>query len=147
MKVKYSNDRGEHMYRKANISQIMINCIFMLFSLCCILPIILLVSASFTSESAIIAGGYGLFPREFSMESYRITLLNPRQIFTSYTISVSVTVLGTSWALFICSMLAYVISRRDFALRNIFSFILFFTMMFNGGMVPFYILVSKYLHL
>lgn len=118
-----------------------------LLALICLAPFILLISGSFTSEQAIRFGGYSIFPREFTTEAYKILFKNPEKIGRAYGVSIFVSVVGTIVGLFITTMTAYVLARKDFKYRNIFSFFFYFTTLFNGGMVSTYIFYIQYLHL
>lgn len=118
-----------------------------LMALICLLPFIMLVSGSFTSEQAIRFGGYGLIPKDFSVEAYKIIFKTPEKILRAYGVSVFITAVGTFCGLFLTTMTAYVISRKDFKYRNILSFFFYFTTLFNGGMVSTYIFYIQYLHL
>ncbi len=124
-----------------------IHLVLSLITVACVVPLILVVSASFTDEKALVNNGYGLLPSQFSTAAYDYLFRDPRPIFTAYGITIFVTVVGTAFGLLIMSMLAYVLSRKDFKLRKPLSFYVFFTMLFNGGLVPWYIVVSQVLHL
>lgn len=113
----------------------------------CLVPFILLISGSFTSEQLIRLEGYSILPREFSMEAYRIIFKYPEKIIRAYGVSILISVAGTAAGLFITTMASYVISRKDFRYRNIISFFFYFTTLFNGGMVSTYIFYIQYLHL
>lgn len=113
----------------------------------CIFPFILVLSSSLTKESVIVLEGFKLFPTVFSTEAYGILFKYPDQMIRAYAVTITVTVLGTISGLFLTSMTAYCLSRRDFKWRNQFSFFFFFTTLFNGGLVPWYLLLVNYLHL
>lgn len=112
-----------------------------------ILPFILILSSSFTAEGSISEFGYSLIPRKFSLDAYRYIFLQAGNLINSYFTTIIVTVIGTSISILFTTMFAYPLSRRSFILRNKLSFFVFFTMLFNGGIIPTYILVSRYLHL
>lgn len=118
-----------------------------LVALVCLLPFIMLISGSFSSEQAIRFTGYGLLPKEFTLEAYRIVFKYPQKIARAYGVSISITLIGTALGLFITTMAAYVISRKGFKYRNAISFFFYFTTLFNGGMVSTYIFYIQYLHL
>lgn len=118
-----------------------------LVAIICLLPFIMLISGSFSSEQAIRFTGYGLLPKEFTLEAYRIVFKYPEKIARAYGVSILITVTGTVLGLFITTMAAYVISRKDFKYRNVISFFFYFTTLFNGGMVSTYIFYIQYLHL
>ncbi|WP_218571267.1 carbohydrate ABC transporter permease [Paenibacillus oralis] len=118
-----------------------------LFALFCIFPFILVISSSLTEESKIIEDGFQLIPTAFSLEAYSILFKYPQEMLKAYGITISVTLLGTFFGLFLTSMTAYVLSRKDFKWRNHFSFFFFFTTLFSGGLVPWYLLIVNYLNL
>lgn len=113
----------------------------------CLLPFILLISGSFTSEHAISLHGFGIFPSEFSLSAYRLLFRFPEDIIRAYGVSIGITVAGTVGGLFITTMTAYVLSRKDFKYRNKLSFYFYFITLFNGGLLSVYIFVVRYLHL
>lgn len=110
-------------------------------------PIILIISASFTSSKALADIGYRLIPPEFSTEAYKYLLSDPYLVTQSYEVSIFITVVGVSVGVLIMAMLAYVLSKKDFKLRGILTFYIFFTMLFSGGLVPYYINMVRVLHL
>ncbi|CAI6044404.1 carbohydrate ABC transporter permease [Cohnella sp. JJ-181] len=116
-------------------------------ALLCILPFLLILSGSFTSERAIMMDGFKLIPTDLSLEAYRFVFRFPEQILRAYGVTVSLTVLGTVLSLFVIAMCSYVLQRPDFKWRNGFSFFFYFTTLFSGGLVPLYILVVNYLKL
>ena len=118
-----------------------------LVALICLLPFIMLVSGSFSSEQAIRFTGYGMLPKEFTLEAYKVVFKYPEKIVRAYGVSIFITAVGTRIGLFITTMAAYVISRKDFKYRNAISFFFYFTTLFNGGMVSTYIFYIQYLHL
>jgi ABC-type sugar transport system, permease component len=113
----------------------------------CILPFALIVSGSFSSQAAILDNGYGLFPKEFTLYAYQIALEKPNAVLNAYVVTIMTTISGTVIGLFVTSMTGYVLSRKDFEWRNKFSFFFYFTTLFSGGLVPWYMLVMKYLRL
>ncbi|WP_226529987.1 carbohydrate ABC transporter permease [Metabacillus niabensis] len=118
-----------------------------LFALCCLLPFVLILSSSFTSEKAIMESGFALWPKEFSTFAYEIVFRNPRLIIGSYVVTMGITIVGTAVGLFIVAMTGYALQRADFLYRNKISFYIYFTTLFSGGLVPFYLLVTQYLDL
>lgn len=117
-----------------------------IFALLCLIPFYLIVVASFTSESSLIREGYPLIPTDFDTQSYLLCLKNPVSILMAYGTTIGVTIIGTVLAVFMATMTGYVLSRKDFPWRNKFSFFFFFTTLFNGGLVPWYILCVRYLN-
>lgn len=118
-----------------------------LMALICLIPFIMIITNSFASEANILKYGYSFLPREFSLEGYKIALKEPVQILRAYGVTLFVTIFGTAVGLFLMTMTAYVLQRKDFKYRNIFSFYFFFTTLFSGGLVPWYIVMVKYLHM
>lgn len=121
--------------------------IITIVSLICLIPFLLVLAGSLTEEKEIIMNGYSLFPSKLSLVAYKTALKEPMNILRAYGVTISLTVLGTTLGLFIVSMTGYVLQRKDFALRNKISFFFYFTTLFSGGLVPWYILMVKYLHL
>jgi putative aldouronate transport system permease protein len=119
--------------------------IIIAFAALCVIPFIMIIMGSFTEESEIVKHGYQLFPQVLSTEAYSFIIKNPKQILNAYKITLLVTILGTIVGLFLSAMTAYVLQRKDFTYRNVFSFYFFFTTLFSGGLVPWYILIVKYL--
>lgn len=111
------------------------------------LPIILLMIASVTKEQSLLRDGYSFFPKELSLDAYYYMVKQGAMIGHAYGVSLLVTVAGTVLSLLLTTMLAYPMSRRSFKYQRILSFFVFFTMLFNGGIVPSYILWSRYLHI
>ena len=118
-----------------------------LMALICIIPFIVLISGSFTSENYIRTQGYSLFINEFSTKAYELIFRNPITVFRAYGISILITGVGTVLGTLLITMTAYVICRKDFKYRNHFSFFFYFTTLFNGGMVSTYIFYIQYLRL
>lgn len=116
-------------------------------ALLCLIPFLMVLIGSFTSEKEIIANGFSFFPKEFSMEAYKTALKEPVAILKAYGVTASLTVFGTAIGLFIVAMTGYVLQRKDFKWRNKVSFFFYFTTLFSGGLVPWYILMVKYLSL
>ena len=113
--------------------------LMVLLTLFCILPLILMVSVSFSAEEALVQG-YRFIPSVFSTSAYEFLWIKRATIFRAYGLTIFVTVVGTAASLLITSLFAYPLSRKDFKARNVIAFILFFTMLFNGGMTASYII-------
>lgn len=118
-----------------------------LIALFCFIPFLIVVMGSITDEKEIIANGFSLLPSKLSLSAYGTALKEPMAILRAYGITISLTIIGTACGLFIVAMTAYVLQRKDFKWRNKFSFYFYFTTLFNGGLVPWYILMVKYLGL
>ena len=118
-----------------------------LLVLCCVLPFLLMVMASFTDEQTLIRNGYSFFPEKFSLETYQYIMRSASTIFRGYFMTILVTVIGTFCNITMTVLFAYPLSRKDLPYRNVLSFILFFTMLFNGGLVPTYMMYANTFHI
>lgn len=118
-----------------------------IIALLCLIPFLLVVMGSITEEKEIIANGFSLFPKNFSIAAYETALKEPMAIIKAYGVTISLTIVGTVLGLFTVAMTAYVLQRKDFKWRNKFSFFFYFTTLFSGGLVPWYILMVRYLDL
>ncbi|WP_320985377.1 carbohydrate ABC transporter permease [Eisenbergiella porci] len=135
---KLSSDR-----RVFNIISVVLLSLFTLF---CTLPFWLILSGSFTSQDSILTDGYRLLPKIFSLEAYQFLFKAPEDMLHAYGVTIFVTAVGTFSSMIVTSMAAYVLSSRDFTYRNTVSFFFYFTTVFGGGLVPWYIFNMKYLH-
>lgn len=124
-----------------------INLICILYSIACIVPLLIVIAVSFSRESLIAKFGYGIIPRDFTLDAYIFVLREGNLIFNAYLVTLIATVAGTFCSLMVISMFAYPLSRKSLKYRNFFSFFVFFTMLFNGGLVPWYIICSQVLHI
>lgn len=131
------------MNKENRIWQWSAHIIMALFSLACLLPIVLLVMSSVTEERSIIKNGYSFFPKQFSTAAYEYLWQQSELVFNAYGITVLITVVGTFVSLLITSMLAYPLSRRDLPGGMFIAFMLFFTLLFNGGLVPTYLIYTQ----
>lgn len=120
---------------------------FILFTLICFLPLLLVLGASFTDEVALVSKGYNFIPQVFSVESYKFLFKSGAELIRAYGISIFTTVCGTLGGVLVISLFAYPISRPDFRYRRALTLFVFFTMIFNGGIVPWYYMYSRVLHL
>lgn len=116
-------------------------------ALFCLIPFVMVVSASFTSEDAITKYGFSLIPKEFSLKAYETVFKEPIVVLRAYGVTIGLTIVGTVIGLFMQVMTAYVLSRKEFEWRNKFSFFFYFTTLFNGGLVPYFILMNRVLGL
>ena len=108
-----------------------------------LMPILLIVIASFTAENSLIQFGYSYVPNEWSLDAYYYMVKQGITIARAYGVSFFVTIVGTLMSVLLTTMLAYPMSRKSFKYRNILAFFVFFTMLFNGGIVPSYIMWTK----
>ncbi len=132
-----SSRRGEH------ISYIILGAA----ALSILLPFLLLLSSSLTDEQAIVRSGYGFLPSDFSTGAYEYLFNSAGTIGRSYLVSIFVTVVGTISGLVLTVLCAYPLSRRDLPGRAVMTFFVFFTMLFNGGLVPTYLVYTQFFHI
>lgn len=121
--------------------------VMFLYAAACIIPFVLLISASLTDQDAIIAHGYSFIPQTFSTAAYTYLYERGADIARAYGVSVFVTVVGTAVGLFVMTLLAYPLSRSVTPHRNLIMFIIFFTLLFHGGMVPSYLVYTQLFHM
>ena len=131
----------EKMMKVVSHVLLIVLCVF------CVGSFLLVLGSSFQSESEIQKIGYRMIPQEFSLEAYKAVFMSPGMILDSYMVTIITTVVGTIIGLCISASAGYVISRKNYRYRKILSFFIFFTMLFNGGLVPTYILMTQWLHL
>ncbi|MBO7246770.1 MAG: carbohydrate ABC transporter permease, partial [Bacteroidaceae bacterium] len=130
------------------IYQAIIIIILCLFALAALLPFLLLVASSLTEESVILREGYNFWPKEWSLYAYDYLFnTNATKVFRSYGITFFITIVGTCLSLLIGPMLGWVLSRRDYKRGKVLTFMVFFTMLFNGGVVPSYIMWTQLFHI
>lgn len=127
--------------------QILLNTIMIILVLCCVLPFLLLFISSFTSEDSLVQYGYSFFPREWSLETYQYLWNNIHTIGRGYFMTFFITFLGTVGSVCLTILFAYPLSRPDLPYRNFISFFVFFTMLFNGGLVPTYLMYVNTFHI
>lgn len=126
-----------------NVKNGLLQLFFWLLAIVCLLPFWLVLSVSFTDENAILRHGYALLPKVFSWEGYYYLFLNSTAMLRALGISVLITASGTIISLLISSLYAYAISRRDFPYQRVMTFFMFFTLLFNGGLVPWYLVYTN----
>lgn len=120
--------------------------ILTIFTIFCTFPFLLMIIGSFTKESELIVNGYSLFPKQFSVAAYQ-ALLQSDALYQGYGVTVLVTVAGTLTALCISAMLAYSLANKRNVLQTPFLLFCYLPMLFSGGIIPFYIVVSQWLNL
>ncbi|MFC5404086.1 carbohydrate ABC transporter permease [Cohnella soli] len=127
--------------------KLVVNGVFIVYSLMCIIPILLVLSASLTDENSLMEDGYQLIPKVFSDAGFSYVLSGTDTILNAYKVTIFVTLVGAFAHLLVTSLMAYALSRSEMRYRSQISFIVFFTILFSGGLAPYYILVTRYLHL
>lgn len=128
-------------------ARIIIHILFIMVCIACIYPFLVILGSSFQSQKDVMLNGYLIIPKEFSLTAYRMILRNPEILLNSYLITAVTTLAGSVAGLWVISGYAYAISRKSFKYRKHLSFYIFFTMLFNGGLVPTYIMMVRWLRL
>ena len=135
------------MSKKERYFQTVLHIVMVLLSAICLFPFLLMVASSFTEETSLIINGYSLFPKELSLDAYRYLMTSSTAIVRGYIITILVTLVGTTLNMTLTTLLAYPLSRPDLPHKNVFSFLIFFTMLFNGGLVPSYMMWTQIFHI
>jgi putative aldouronate transport system permease protein len=133
--------------RNSTAANLVFNIILMAYALVCILPILLTISVSFSTEDDVIHQGFGLLPRHFSLDAYQFVFKDGGGVLQSYVVTICNTVVGTLCSLLVISLFAYPLSRNSLKYKKFFTMYIFITMLFSGGLVPWYIVCSQVLHI
>ncbi|MBS4207850.1 carbohydrate ABC transporter permease [Bacillus sp. FJAT-50079] len=116
--------------------------LLVIIALVTVLPFIHVVASSFTTSAELAQKRFVLFPTEFSLAAYKY-IFSTDTIFKALLVSIGVTLLGTLWSMFLSTLTAYGLSRRDLVGRKQIMFFVIFTMLFNGGMIPTFLVVKQ----
>jgi len=148
-KIKYYSSKSNKIKTpySTTIFNLVGGIVLIITAMLCLVPFILLISASFTSDRSIAFDGFRFIPGEVSFEAYRILFRNPIIIGRAYFVSILVTTVGTACGLLITAAAAYPLSRSYFKYRFQLAFFFFFTTLFNGGLLATYIFMVRYLNL
>lgn len=135
------------MKEKMTVGRFIVHVFVIAFSLVCLYPFLLVVGGSFMNNSEVVNTGFKVIPNDPTLASYKILLGNSALIFNAYKITIFVTVVGTCCSIAVNGMMGYVLSRRHLPGRRILNLYVLLTMLFNGGMVSWYLICTQYLHL
>lgn len=135
------------MVSNNKVEQVVLHTIFILLCIIAAAPFLLLISSSITEESTLLQYGYSFFPKKVSFYAYEYLFQSGGKIISGLGLSVLVTIVGTACSILMTVMFAYPISRKELPHRNLFSFLVFFTMLFNGGLVPTYMMYTQIFHI
>lgn len=116
-------------------------------ALVCVAPFLIILSGSLTDDAVIIKDGYSILPRGFTLAAYETIFKVPGEILQAYKMTMFYTAVGTVLGLLMITLTAYVISRKEFKYRNQVSFLIYFTTLFGGGMIPWYLMYANVLNL
>lgn len=133
--------------KKAGAGQYILSTILLLYTIFCAMPILLVFIGAVTDEKTLATEGFSYFPSKFSLDGVSSVLRYGKQLFVSYGVTIFVTVAGTALGLFVMSMLAYSLSRRDFRMRSFLSIYIMIPMLFSGGQLSSYIIYTSTYHL
>ena len=126
---------------------IVLHIVFTIMAACCLFPILLTLSISFSSNKSIVEYGYSLIPKEISLESYKFIFMDPTRILRAYGVTIFNVVVGTTLSVMVIAHVAYPLSRADFKLRKPITYFILFTMLFSGGQVASYMVITTMYHL
>ncbi len=135
------------MGKSSKLSQAIVISILVVITALVILPFIMLVSISISNEELVIQHGYSLIPRGIDFSAYKYVFANPETILRAYAVTAEFSLITMALGVLFMAMLAYPLSKRVFKGKRVISFYVYFTMLFGGGLVPTYILITQYLHL
>ncbi len=127
----------------SHFSDFLLNILFIIISLLCIVPLVFVIIISITNEKELLISGYTFFPKELSLKAYSYIIDAGDVIWRAYGISIFVTIVGTLLSLLTICMYAYPLSRSSFKYKTQFTFLAYFTMIFGGGLVPWYIVYTN----
>ena len=133
--------------RRVSGGQLALTVVMSLYTLFCLLPLLLVVIVSFSSKASVDAIGCSFFPQSLSLEGYNYVLSYGKQLLNSYGVTIFVTVCGTALGLLVMSMYAYALSKRDFRLRRFLSLFVVVPMLFSGGQLATYMVYTSIYHL
>lgn len=130
----------------SKFSNVIMHLIFIVFCISCIYPVLLIIGTSFTDEDAIAKYGYSVIPKVFSTSSYEYILTSAKSILNAYGVTIFVTITGTIGSVAMIALFAYPLSRKELKYRKFFTTFLFITMLFGGGLVPWYMVCTRILN-
>lgn len=116
------------------------------YALLCVIPFLLIVGTSFSSEAVVRLSGVTLIPKDFTTYAYNL-IFEGGTVWGSYVVTITMTVAGTAMGLCIIAMTGYALQRKDFVFRNAISFYIYFTSLFSAGLAPYYLLMTQTYHL
>ena len=127
--------------------QFMGNVVMIIMTILAVAPLLLVIISSFTDNNTLIRNGYSYFPEKFSLDAYHYIFVENPQVLKAYLVSFRLTAVGTVLSLSVTTLLAYAISKKELPARGVLTFYVFFTMLFNGGLVPTYINYVNIFHI
>lgn len=144
---KNEPDGFERFNRVSKPTNVVLNIIFLLMALMCVIPVLLVVAISFSAEQSITEYGYRFIPKIVSVEGYTFLFSQGKMIVRALGVSLFVTIVGTVIGVLLTTLMGYVLSRPDYKLNGFLTMVVFIPMVFNGGLVSTYFIVSQFLGL
>lgn len=138
---------GQSLNQIKTSTNIVFNIVFLILAIMCVIPLLFVFSISITDEQAIRADGYQLIPQALSGAAYEFLWNERLTILRAAFMSVMVTIVGTMISIALNTSMGYVVSRRNFKLKKLYTWLIFIPMVFNGGMLASYVVVSNILGL
>lgn len=135
------------MANEKNHTSLAVHLFFIIVGFLCIVPFMIVISASFSGETDLALNGFSVLPRKVDITAYQYLFKNPGTIVNAYIVTILITVIGTFLGVLFMSMAAYCLARNSFRYKSLLTFYIFFPTLFSGGMVPSYIINTQYLHL
>lgn len=147
MVIKMKNNDIKMKKKKKYLPQICLNLLFVILVGLVVFPLLLVIAVSLSSEADIAQYGYRLIPKSIDLSAYKFVMKNPATILNAYKVTAIFSFSSMVLSVLLMGMMAYVLSKRDLPGKNAMSFFLYFPMLFSGGLVPTYILITQYLHM
>jgi len=145
--VAKQEESGQSLNQIKKSTNIVFNIIFLILAVMCVIPLLFVFSISITDEEALRTNGYQLIPSVFSGSAYKFLWNERGMILRAAFMSVLVTIVGTLIAIALDTSMGYVVSRRNFKLKKLYTWLIFIPMVFNGGMLASYVVVNNILKL
>jgi putative aldouronate transport system permease protein len=143
--ILFANRRSKDMLSISPVTNGFLNLLMVIVCLVALIPIYVIVISSVTSEASLVSNGYHLWPEEFSGSAYKYLFSQGSILITAYINTILSTLAGTVMAVVMVGLYAYAISRDNFKFKTFFTFFAFFTMLFSGGLVAYYMVMRQVL--
>lgn len=146
-KVSKKDKSGQSLNQIKTSTNIIFNLVFLILAIMCVIPLLFVFSISISDEEVLRTNGYQLFPQVLSASAYEFLWNERMTILRAAFMSVAVTIIGTILSIALNTSMGYVVSRRTFKLKKLYTWMLFIPMVFNGGMLASYVVVNNILKL
>jgi len=132
---------------KSKISQLVLILIFIIICTLIVFPFLLILSVSLSNEQDIVRSGYSFIPKNIDISAYKYLFKNPKTLLNAYKVTAIFSIIYMGLSVFLMALISYPLTVKSLKGRSVISFYLYFTMLFSGGLVPTYILITQYLKL